>query len=571
MTSYTNTRDNSTLAGVGFKDGDDLTTANGSRWVYQNEQWHPVTFGGSPAIQSLAVTTNSAQGVEFTAGGVAIPLSSPPARINVGGRTADSAANSAAIAVPFNVSGSFAVNRVSGTVAVKQAGALMEIAIYDSAKNRVTTTEQREVPEVGVFEFAMRPVTLMPGNYIAVLYCNHATPTFGVESRYGAMSATGAMPLDTTLAGVSSAKVAPALSFFAADASEIVDFDGVTPMNIFVFGGSATKAWGIWALDNTKFAYTTDGGGTVTSAMTKPPASAGASTREILEISGKLYVIYNNHQVFVSSDTTSAATWVEITCPATAGLRHSVAKVFPYGAARFNDYLFVGEYTYAPAETGTDPTDPSGPRILKYGPLSGTPTWSKSGEFAGARHIHSFYSIDGVELLAVLGDAGWGSDIGIKQLLPAGINPTGVDTWTQWTSSASPKTNHYACNVVKTANAAVAGGIYGSSDRPGIQLIYSKALGTPGAFNADVQIFQPSGYVSTETQMSLTFDVSGTGNLIWFSQETTDPAIYMSPRPYTQSYRVAPFNGPFLGRAIVQNGYILIHGLRFKVPKLPWQ
>lgn len=63
MTSYTNTRDNSTLAGVGFKDGDDLTTANGSRWVYQNEQWHPVTFGGSPAIQSLAVTTNSAQGV----------------------------------------------------------------------------------------------------------------------------------------------------------------------------------------------------------------------------------------------------------------------------------------------------------------------------------------------------------------------------------------------------------------------------------------------------------------------------------------------------------------------------
>ena len=66
MTSYTNTRDNSTLAGVGFKDGDDLTTANGSRWVYQNEQWYPVTFGGSPAIQSLAVTTNSAQEVGFT-------------------------------------------------------------------------------------------------------------------------------------------------------------------------------------------------------------------------------------------------------------------------------------------------------------------------------------------------------------------------------------------------------------------------------------------------------------------------------------------------------------------------
>lgn len=492
-------------------------------------------------------------------------------RIIAGIRTTDAAANSAALAVPFRVSGSVAVNRVSGTVAVKQSGALMEIAIYDAAKNRVTTTEQREVPEVGVFEFAMKSATLAAGDYIAVLYCNHATPTFGVESRYGAFSATGSMPLAATLAGVAVAKTAPALSFFAADEAEVVNFDGVLSTNIFVFGGSSTKAWGIWALNNTKFAYTTDGGSTVTSAMTKPPAAVGASTREILEYGGKLYVVYNNHQVFVSSDTTSAATWTEVTCPATTGLRHSVAKVFPYGATIFNDYLFVGEYTYAPNETGTDPTDPSGPRILKYGPLSGAATWSKSGEFSGARHIHSFYSIDGVELLAVLGDAGWGNDIGLKQLVTGGLNPTGTDTWTQLTKSTTPNTNHYACNVVKTANAAVAGGIYGSSDRPGIQLIYAKALGTPGAFNADAQIFQPSGYVSTETQMSLTFDVSGTGNLIWFSQETTDPAIYMSPRPYTQSYRVAPFNGPFLGRAIVQNGYVLIHGYRFKVPKMPWQ
>lgn len=74
MTSYTNTRDNSTLAGVGFKDGDDLTTANGSRWVYQNEQWHPVTFGGSPSVQPLTVTTTSAQGIEFDAGADAFGL-----------------------------------------------------------------------------------------------------------------------------------------------------------------------------------------------------------------------------------------------------------------------------------------------------------------------------------------------------------------------------------------------------------------------------------------------------------------------------------------------------------------
>jgi hypothetical protein len=63
MTSYVNTRDNNTLSGIGFRDGDDLTTANGSKWVFQNEQWYPVVFGGAPAVQTLTVRQNSAQGV----------------------------------------------------------------------------------------------------------------------------------------------------------------------------------------------------------------------------------------------------------------------------------------------------------------------------------------------------------------------------------------------------------------------------------------------------------------------------------------------------------------------------
>ena len=66
MTSYVNTRDNNTLSGIGFRDGDDLTTANGSRWVFQNEQWYPVVFGGAPAVQTLTVQQNSAQGVVLT-------------------------------------------------------------------------------------------------------------------------------------------------------------------------------------------------------------------------------------------------------------------------------------------------------------------------------------------------------------------------------------------------------------------------------------------------------------------------------------------------------------------------
>ena len=55
MTAYTNTRDNNVLPGAGYKDGDTLTTVNGSKWVYQNENWHPIAFGGSPEEQPLTV------------------------------------------------------------------------------------------------------------------------------------------------------------------------------------------------------------------------------------------------------------------------------------------------------------------------------------------------------------------------------------------------------------------------------------------------------------------------------------------------------------------------------------
>ena len=65
MTAYTNTRDNSVLPGTGYKDGDTLTTVNGSKWIWQNESWFPVAFAGNPDVQPLTVQRNSSGGVEF--------------------------------------------------------------------------------------------------------------------------------------------------------------------------------------------------------------------------------------------------------------------------------------------------------------------------------------------------------------------------------------------------------------------------------------------------------------------------------------------------------------------------
>lgn len=63
MTEYVNSRDNNTLPGVGYKDGDTLTTANGSKWVYQNEQWFPVLFAGNPAVQPMTASIRPDGGI----------------------------------------------------------------------------------------------------------------------------------------------------------------------------------------------------------------------------------------------------------------------------------------------------------------------------------------------------------------------------------------------------------------------------------------------------------------------------------------------------------------------------
>lgn len=513
----------------------------------------------------VTASTTSDGGVKVLAGDTEIQLGAPAARITVGARTADVVASTPLVA-PFKVGSDVTINRVSGSCAVKQSGALVEIAIYSASRGLVVSTERRECPEVGIFEFAFPKTVLPAGDYFAVLYCNHATPTFGGETRYGCYTAPAVLPLPATLGALSPATTAPALTVWAADDFAISNFESVESTRIAIFGGSAAKIWGI-SLDTGKIAYTTDAGATVTSAMSKP-AVTGADINDILEIGGKLYALYSNLRMFVSSDLTATATWTEITCPVTAGLRHGVGQARPYGFALYNDYIFVGEYTSAViGETSADPTDPSGPRILKYGPLSGTPAWGLSKEFANARHIHSFYSIDGVKMWVTLGDAGYGADIGMWRL--TAVTAGAPDTWTKWTNPASPYTDHYPVDVIEVIHAGAPAGVYATSDRPAKHVLFAKTAGTPGAFNWNTQLFRQNS-VASETVRSIVYD-AGAKNLIWFSAETTDPAIYCSPPPYTESFRVSEFSSPFLSRSIIQGGYVLIYNIRFKLPKFPWQ
>lgn len=77
MTDFTNPTNDELIYTFASKDGDTLTTRNGSKWVWQGKDWYPVTFNAGSNIQNVtATTTSDGEGesyVEFV-GGVAAGL-----------------------------------------------------------------------------------------------------------------------------------------------------------------------------------------------------------------------------------------------------------------------------------------------------------------------------------------------------------------------------------------------------------------------------------------------------------------------------------------------------------------
>lgn len=593
--------------------------------------------------------------------------------------------------VPFEVTSTTTYNRVSGYVGVAEtgvAGALVEIAIYNSAFAQVATTGVREWPPVGEFEFALPETTLQRGLYYLGIATNGANIQFGVNPYAGAVSAlsgatitaatpattggtladgfwyyevtalgswgetsaankvmaslwggggsgsvaltwtavtgatgyrvyrsisgsatvylapgnvtsftdTGAagttgtapkmIPLPATATANSAAtQVAPALSLWRKAVPAVQGlFSYTAPVAgaVRVYGGTGTfgtnqSIWG-WNVDG-KMVVTTDGGQTWGVRMPMPRFSdfghPSENLEDVIDDGSNLYALGSELTVLKSSSRLSDATWSDISCPTTPGLRHSQAIGRPYGMAIWNGYLFIGEYSGA----ATGEFAPDGPRILRRNQSTGT--WSLSMEFAGARHVHSFFDQgDGSGLWVSVGDAGY-SNIGIHRLTAAGIGAGvgGSDSWQAWTNPSAPHTDYYPVDFIVIAGTKSYGGqtppdgIYATSDRPGKHVLYAKTSGSIGQFNLSAQIFEPPGGDAGETVRSLAYD-SDTGNLYWWTAETTHQALWVSPPPYTQALKLHEYPASptlFLCRAFYQNGWILMYQERFHVEKFVGQ
>lgn len=337
----------------------------------------------------------------------------------------------------------------------------------------------------------------------------------------------------------------------------------IETMNYWALCRDDEGATGLYGFNliNRKVAKSTDDGANWTDIFEEPATSIDIADWAIT--GGKIYSLHADGSLFVSSGLKKGSTWTNITCP----IKATNATGRPYGLAAFNGYIFQGEYS-----TNILGDLKGGPKILRYNIAKGT--WAQSGQFANARHIHSFYTPDSSELYVSLGDACYGSDIGIWRLTKSGMGggKDGADSWNEWTAATPPHTINYPVDFIMCRGVSgVSDGLYCSSDRPGKHILYSKISGSP-PFNLNAQIFAPADSSEGETVRSVIREAS-TNNLYWFTEETEKPAIYISPPPYVQSVKLFEYPSPLpmVSRSIQSGDYIMVFNQRLHIEKFTRQ
>lgn len=484
--------------------------------------------------------------------------------------------------VPFTIERNTVVNRVDITITTAATNAtLFEIGLFSESYSKLASSGPREATPAGRRTIALPETTLTPGRYFFAITTNSATLAVAVNDYSGGYTATAAFPLPASAASPTLAAQAPSVTIKEKALPPVQNlFSLETGRNVRVYGVDETTRQP-WGLNTTTFkmAVSVDSGATFTDKMSVPPGAltTGGGICDLIVHGSKLYVLTNALTLHMSSDLTATATWTDITCP----LKSANAKGRPYGMAVLSGYLFIGEYTQSPNEVrttgqtpGPDPT--RGPRIFRYDITGGT--WSISKEFLEARHIHSFYAEGSVALWVSLGDAGWGSEIGLYRLTPSGIGTGsgGTDSWLKWTTPASPRTDHYPVDFLIAGDANFNGEQWKSkflltSDRPGYHLLEAARLGTvAGSVNIGAQLFTRPGAPSGETVRSLVLDTD-TKNAFYWTAETSEPGIYVSPPPYTQAVKLADYSDPNLFRAVYSGGYVMLFNSRFRVEKFVGQ
>jgi len=468
-----------------------------------------------------------------------------------------------AYAVPFQSSVWDVFDRVRLEIGATQS-ALIDLAWFDDGWNNLGNTTM-EVPLAGPQEIGMPPIAVQPNRTYYVVLLLHSATTTATFAQCGTVKgfrfAPGAFPLPSTLSSPTAITTVPMLEPQPRRTLPLQSQATVATMTVNFLRKNSALDSHMWGMAGGYLYESIDVGATWTRRMAYP---AGKTPQDLaFNAAGTIpYLLTFDGTVYEGTGLTSGDTWTDITPAA----KSANAMGRPYALTSDGTYLWWGEYSDAPNEIS------GGPKVHRYD-LTGK-TWVVSKQFANARHVHAFYAVPGVLMFASLGDVGWGNDVGLWRITPSGIVSGGPDNWTQWTTPVSPRTGFVGVNpIFFSGYAGTNDGLYVAADgATGQHVLYSKTSGSPGSFNLSAQVFAPADSPSGETVRALARDGS-TGNLVWFTAETTSPAVYMAAPPFGRSAQIHRFSSamPFVGRSEIASGVCLCGNSRITLPKFVGQ
>jgi len=519
----------------------------------------------------LQITSTSDQGIgKISAGDFELLQMSAQS----GTVDADVAVNNAVAWAPFTLDRPMLVNRVQGKVGTADPQKNMEIAIYSADLKKLASTGIQEIPVAGYFEFAVPETALQTGKYFFAMSCKSAgTATFGHTMRHGGFTSFIRHPISETIVdNLQPSASFPALVALGRDlpAPSGWVLQAYANVNVLNVSGDKLRMWGTRA-GSKKFAVSTDG----IDWTDGPPKSPNIDDIWCLEeYGGKLYITTMNLNTYVSSDLTPAATWTDISVPTTAGMRRERARARAYSQLLWNDYLIVGEYSgITNGEVIEDPVDPSGPRLFKYGPLSGTPAWSLVYQFDQARHIHAVYADGqtGTRMWVVVGDGGYDGPKGQGLYRISDIVNNTVVRWSPDTTGDSFSAEMCPTDVFDLAAGSYAPlGLYAASDNRGVHVQFMQYGSGVGAHSVGPRIFINTENKAVETARGLVIDTLGNKNMYWFSGDSPAKDMWVSPPPYTQSARLGEAKWGVY-KTLAWKGLIWNYEMCWTPAKFPWQ
>lgn len=460
------------------------------------------------------------------------------------------------VLIPIDLTQSEVYNGIGGWSFPASPGALMELGVYNSNLQLCVSTGVLNWPGEGPFQFSIPEWAPKPGRYYLAVSTNNPDAAFAGCASASLPLQGGAIPLKKQIGATpftSPSALVPDLALLPKQTLPLPNYRLTTGGPVFAMCRDPGRHR-IYGQRGQQVFASFDCGETWQPLMPLPEMKGHLFSMVVT--GDRLYAFSSFGEVYQTNGTLGSAnmqtTWRDITCP--EPMRRSFTGGLPYGLVAYGDWLFMGEYTTTGRGEVRDRDKGEGEcRVLRFNLK--TEEWKVSGRFK-ARHVHAFHT-NGVDLWVSIGDLHCGPQVGVAQLAEMGRDG---DTWQMINGAKAPYTDNYGVNLITSRDGSR---LFLAGDRPGRHIMTLPLDKPMEKNNIDTWVFGPSS--QTETVRSLIMEQQS-GDLYYWTAETTNPALYRCPPPYKQAFPIYFYEQtPVVLKSFQCHNFILMRDQRIQV------